>query len=534
MKFRRTKILIAATVGAALALSLVGAGAAQASNASDASYVLAAINKYRVAHSVPALNPNGFMGDYMQNIATIYATKGEKAAEDEMSDGDLPGHCSSWSWKYSTGHGSSAKTQIAKQITGNALALSSHNYGAVGYATKGSTAYVVYVLVTCLAPQLGKLTVDSVAVAGTPKVGVPLIAKIGGYQFDNQTVQNPPAVDVAYRWTAESASGVSKDVGLNSPTFTPTPSEAGDRITVSITATAIGYSSTTAASAHSPVVAPGTLPSPKSVVVTGHRNVGEWLTVSLDGWVSGSLIPALSVQWYRDGHTIPGETGPLYQAVAADYGHKITAGITSAADGYATVHKVSTTSAKIGYPFLVQAGGVHVTGGMTYGSFVAAAVGLWSPTARPITYTYQWYEGGKKVSGATHSTHKLGVAAATSGAVTVAVTAHESHFAATTVMSPVNSVKKAILTNLSGISFRVGQIIPGAVVTARSAVWTPAPSKVSYQWMRNGVAIPGATKSSFTLSAADSGEVLGLKETASKSGYDPATIIDNLTVPNFP
>lgn len=59
----------------------------------------------------------------------------------------------------------------------------------------------------------------------------------------------------------------------------------------------------------------------------------------------------------------------------------------------------------------------------------------------------------------------------------------------------------------------------GTTVTARVGGWVPAPATVTYQWLRNGVAIRGATRASYTPVAADAGTRLTLTVTGSRTGY---------------
>ena len=59
----------------------------------------------------------------------------------------------------------------------------------------------------------------------------------------------------------------------------------------------------------------------------------------------------------------------------------------------------------------------------------------------------------------------------------------------------------------------------GATLTASGAAaanFKPAATSVSYQWLRAGSAIPGATGSSYTVTAADNGKALSVRVTGAK------------------
>jgi hypothetical protein len=72
-------------------------------------------------------------------------------------------------------------------------------------------------------------------------------------------------------------------------------------------------------------------------------------------------------------------------------------------------------------------------------------------------------------------------------------------------------LKKPVPT-VSGAS-KTGQTLSAKVGTWDSGV------KLAYQWLRNGVAIKGATKATYKLAAADKGKKISVKVTGTKPGY---------------
>jgi hypothetical protein len=59
----------------------------------------------------------------------------------------------------------------------------------------------------------------------------------------------------------------------------------------------------------------------------------------------------------------------------------------------------------------------------------------------------------------------------------------------------------------------------GATLTAKATSVTPSGAAVTYQWLRDGQPIPGATKATYKVTAADTGHALTVKATAAKTGY---------------
>ena len=59
----------------------------------------------------------------------------------------------------------------------------------------------------------------------------------------------------------------------------------------------------------------------------------------------------------------------------------------------------------------------------------------------------------------------------------------------------------------------------GKTLTAKPGTWKPAPVTLSYQWLRSGKAISGATKSTYKLVKADKGKKVAVQVTGAKSTY---------------
>ena len=63
-------------------------------------------------------------------------------------------------------------------------------------------------------------------------------------------------------------------------------------------------------------------------------------------------------------------------------------------------------------------------------------------------------------------------------------------------------------------TFRVGK-----TVKAKVGTWSPTPTSYSYQWIRAGKKISGATSSTYKLTKADKGKKVKVKVTVKCSGY---------------
>jgi len=158
-------------------------------------------------------------------------------------------------------------------------------------------------------------------------------------------------------------------------------------------------------------------------------------------------------------------------------------------------------------------------------STLSAHHGTWSPA--PVTFTYQWYRSGAAIAGATKSSYKL-VNADAGKTVAVRVTGAKSGYHAVAKSS------KATPTITGGkltaptptIS---GTLAAGSVLSAHHGTWSPAAVSFRYQWLRSGVAITGATKSSYELGTADIGATIVLRVTGSKTGFASLTTVSKAT-----
>jgi len=287
---------------------------------------------------------------------------------------------------------------------------------------------------------------------------------------------------IAVRQATTAMGGLPVTVSTNGFGLGVTPVATGGLAVTDTTGTLFG-----------PAVIPANLTPP---VISGTTTVGQTLTTTVGTW-SGTLA-TYAYQWKRGGVNIAGATSNTYLLVTADGTTNITATVTATNPA----GSASATSAAVGpiTPLVLPANTVLpvISGTATVGQTLTTTSGTWTGTA-PITYTYQWKRAGTNISGATANTYAL-VTADAGAAITVTVTATNAagNTSATSAATgavlgvPVNSVLPAI----SGTT-NVGQTL-----TTTNGTWSGSPT-YSYQWLRNGSAISGATASTYLLVAGD-------------------------------
>ncbi|MDP1580314.1 MAG: immunoglobulin domain-containing protein, partial [Candidatus Didemnitutus sp.] len=124
----------------------------------------------------------------------------------------------------------------------------------------------------------------------------------------------------------------------------------------------------------------------------------------------------------------------------------------------------------------------------------------------PGTLTYQWFRDGVSIPGATNSSYS---ALAAAGSYTLVVTSEygsQTSSPAIITITPTSPVFNAAGNNISGT---FGQVVPVGTAALLTATPTAGTTPISYQWLFNGVEIPGATSQTYFLSswsASDAGD----------------------------
>ncbi len=235
-------------------------------------------------------------------------------------------------------------------------------------------------------------------IGGTAAVGSAVTARVGGWTG---------GTSFSYQWKADGR----PIAGATSAKFTATSSEAGKRLTVTVTGTKPGHATASLSSS-----ATAKLPTTASAKVAGTAVVGAALTASTGAWTKGT---SLRYQWQADGTAIPGATGTTLTLAAGHTGKRITVAITGALTGYTTVTTVSAATLRVG-----AAPAPTISGRATVAQTLTARTGGWTGGT---TFTYQWYANGSKIAGATGSTYRI-PESAYGKKITVSVTGSQAGF----------------------------------------------------------------------------------------------------------
>jgi hypothetical protein len=170
-------------------------------------------------------------------------------------------------------------------------------------------------------------------VAGSATVGKTLTAKVGTWR--------PGWVRFSYQWYA----GGKRIAGATKRKLVVGAAQGGNKLTVRVTGTQVGYRKLIKTSAPTAKVRRGKL-SAVTPKLAGVAKKGQTLIVDVGTWRPASV--KVSLQWLRDGKPIPGATGPQYQLAQAEVGHRICVKVTGRQAGYRVVSKVSARTRLVG------------------------------------------------------------------------------------------------------------------------------------------------------------------------------------------
>ena len=171
------------------------------------------------------------------------------------------------------------------------------------------------------------------------------------------------------------------------------------------------------------------------------------------------------------------------------------------------------------------------SGTTTVGSTLSCTTGTWTNT--PTGYAYQWLQNGANISGATSASYVVVAAdAGTSVRCTVTATNAVSSASATSnalsiaalPSAPANTVAPAVS----------GTATVGSTLSCSTGTWTNSPTGYTYQWLRGGTNISGATSASYVLVAADGGTSVSCRVTATNAAGNTSVASNALAVLGVP
>jgi hypothetical protein len=358
--------------------------------------------------------------------------------------------------------------------------------------------------------QGGTLTTALPTISGSAVVGGELTASSGPW--------SPGAVDLSFQWNRD---GVAIDGAIGS-VYLLTDDEANAVISVTATGTRDGFvaASTTSLGTEPVSVAPaarrldGGDVSGDPPIVTGAFTVGSTLTATTDDWLPADLT--LDYQWLRGGVAISGADEQTYTLIPADSYTYISVRVTGSYEGYGS--HTETSVAKRVQKYFVATPTPTISGTGVVGNVLTAIPGSWDPSSAKLYF--QWRRDGVDIEGADKATYQL-TSDDAGTQITVAVEGRKTSYSPVTKVSA-NKAIQSLLT-ATPVPTISGVLSVGSTLAAEPGTWEPNPVTLKYKWLRNGVAISGATLDTYTLTPADAFQLISVSVTGSKSGHTSVT-----------
>lgn len=168
-----------------------------------------------------------------------------------------------------------------------------------------------------------------------------------------------------------------------------------------------------------------------------------------------------------------------------------------------------------------------ISGSATVGSTLTTTNGTWTGSPAP-TYTYQWLRNGSTIGGATSSTY-VTVNADIDTAITCRVTATNASGSANAISSNSITVTSAPINTVAPTIS--GSTPVGSTLTTTNGTWIGSVTiTYTYQWLRAGVSIGGATSSTYVTVGADVGKSITCRVTGTNAfGSANATSSNSIT-----
>lgn len=246
--------------------------------------------------------------------------------------------------------------------------------------------------------------------------------------------------------------------------------------------------------------------------ISGTAQVGQTLTGHVGTWTGKPS--AYAYAWTANGVAIPGATRSTFTPTAATVGKQIGLQVTgSHPKSTAVTVGAQATSAVIKGAFS-NSGLPAISGEPIVSQTLTADPGGWTPT--PASYTYDWRADGQDIQGATASTLRL-TQALVGKRITVIAHARAAGFKTATRTSNAAVVALGRITVTQPFAV-TGLPRLGSTLRAAGA-FTPADATPTYQWLRAGQPIAGATAATYQLQPADLGHRVSVQVTLARTNY---------------
>lgn len=476
------------------------------------------------ATSAQTATVEGKPGSVSAPIVAGQAKVGQQLSVSEGTWRAFPAPSFSYQWESCKGSkctaisgATQAHYRIESSLLGKALRATVKASNSLGEESAASAATAT---VTAGPP----VNLEPPTISGTPREGQTLTGSKGVWAGSEP-------IKYVYSWQRCNVHGEechTVESGETHTTYHLTAADVGSTIVLTVTASNSleEVSSQSSPTARVTVIPPENTSPP---TITGTARDGQTLSASTGTW-SGTLPLEYSYQWERC-NTGGGSCSNIEHATHASYsiGHEDVGSTlrvrVTASNGAGEASSASSATAVVAALAPSNTAPPRITGTPTDGDELSASTGSWEGTPA-LEYSYSWHRclgaSCEEIAGATGPTYKTGHADV-GHTLKVVVTAKNVAGSASAESAASEPIEPAPPTSISPPTIS-GEAKAGSPLTAEAGTWegTP-PLEYSYEWEScNAVGsgclpIPGATTSTYTPQASESGDTLRVTVTAANA-----------------
>lgn len=311
--------------------------------------------------------------------------------------------------------------------------------------------------------------------------------------------------------------------GATSSSYVLTSSDVGFVLTFELTGAKSGYPSVTKISPPTATVSALTFSQSPTPTISGTPTTGQVLSLIAGIWDSGTV---LKYQWNRGGTPILGATAVNYSLSSADVGMPISVTVTATKTGHEPLSRVSNATSPVVQAVFASTPEPIISGSPLLASKLTATWAAWDAG---VATTYRWKRNGVSIPGAIFATYTT-VTADIGAILTFEITGSKTGYTTVVKSSQPTAVITALTFALAPTPTISGTPMVLKTLSVSVGVWDLGTS-FSYQWLRNGSAIAGATGLSYQLTVADQGAAISFRVTASKANAEPLILVSSPTSP---
>ena len=249
--------------------------------------------------------------------------------------------------------------------------------------------------------------------------------------------------------------------------------------------------------------------SPKPTIV-GPAVPGELVGSDLGTW--SPAYDAVQYQWNLDGVPVAEWWARTenYSIPAGDLGRQLSLTVTARKAGYRTT-RLTSDPVTVGW-VTPQTPTIYPANKPWVGINMTALAGNWGPD---VSFTYKWYAGSGTTPVGTGQDLVL-TSAMLGKPIRVTVTGKSHGQTESRTSADTAPVQLTPLT--SSTPTITGAAVVSRALKAATGTWT-AGTTFAYRWLANGIAVPGATASTFVPTAAESAKTIKVEVAGTRAGY---------------